>query len=342
MTKNKAVQEKRKKKQHYVPQCYLESWAIEGTHQIHVYDKKKKETRQNNIQDVASENYFYDIDFRKALSQKEQDLLETSAENLEELSKQQVLENFFANNIEGELSQILRDLIDKASDLTQKKLKRHFISRYKKWRFSRHLSFQHIRTKAVRSSIDDMADCVQQMLEEMNASPEVISSIKPTKDSTKLIHGQMISNQQGIADSIKRFNSFIWILAINDTSRDFITSDNPITTRPHIQHPYMSMSGLMSEGVEVFYPIAPKIILIMFEREYHKQIAKMDRHYFTIRDVRDIDSYNTLTVLNSTRCVFSASGDFSVIDKILELEPNIFDKPTMSLSWNGKVFHPKQ
>lgn len=80
----------------------------------------------------------------------------------------------------------------------------------------------------------------------------------------------------------------------------------------------------------------------MFEREYHKQIAKMDRHYFTIRDVRDIDSYNTLTVLNSPRCVFSTSGDFSVIDKILELEPNIFDKPTMSLSWNGKVFHPKQ
>ena len=40
--KNNAVEEKRKKKQHYVPQCYLEYWAIEGTHQIHVYDKKKK------------------------------------------------------------------------------------------------------------------------------------------------------------------------------------------------------------------------------------------------------------------------------------------------------------
>ncbi len=53
----------RKKKQHYVPQCYLEQWAIENTHQINVYDKVKKEDRQNNITDVASENYFYDIDF---------------------------------------------------------------------------------------------------------------------------------------------------------------------------------------------------------------------------------------------------------------------------------------
>ena len=37
----------RKKKQHYVPQCYLEQWAIENTHQINVYDKAKKENRQN-------------------------------------------------------------------------------------------------------------------------------------------------------------------------------------------------------------------------------------------------------------------------------------------------------
>ena len=98
----------------------------------------------------------------------------------------------------------------------------------------------------------------------------------------------------------------------------------------------------MLEGVEVFYPISPKIMLIMFEREYHKQIAKLDRHYFVIRDAKDIDSYNALNVLHSTRCLFSSSGDFSIVEKILELEPTIFEKPTVSLSWNGKVFYPKQ
>lgn len=341
MTNNNVPQSTRKKKQHYVPQCYLKSWAIEGTHQIHVYDKVKKESRQNNIEDVASENYFYDIDFRKALSKKELNLLPVSEENLDELSKQQVIENFFANHVEGELSRLLTGLIENASNMMPKKFNKHFISRYKKRKMSRHLSFQHIRTKAVRTSIDDVADCLQQMLEEMNASADDISSIKPTIDSTKLIHGQIISNQQGIVEATKRFNSFIWVLAINDTSKDFITSDNPISRRPHVSNPYMSMSGLMSDGVEVFYPVSPKIMLIMFERKYHKQIAKMDRHYFVIQDEHDIDSYNILTVLNSTRCVFSPSGDFSIIDKILELEPNIFDKPTVSLSWNGKVFYPK-
>lgn len=61
--KSNTVEEEKKKKQHYVPQCYLETWAIKGTHQVYVYDKQKKESRKNNIKDVASENYFYDINF---------------------------------------------------------------------------------------------------------------------------------------------------------------------------------------------------------------------------------------------------------------------------------------
>ena len=49
------------KKQHYVPQFYLNAWGIQGTHQIYVYDKKSEAKRKNNIQDVATERFFYDI-----------------------------------------------------------------------------------------------------------------------------------------------------------------------------------------------------------------------------------------------------------------------------------------
>lgn len=30
------------KKQHYIPQCYLEAWAVLGGKQVNVYDKVKK------------------------------------------------------------------------------------------------------------------------------------------------------------------------------------------------------------------------------------------------------------------------------------------------------------
>ena len=49
------------KKQHYVPQSYLKAWAIPGTYQVHVYDKKTDNERVNSINDIASENCFYDI-----------------------------------------------------------------------------------------------------------------------------------------------------------------------------------------------------------------------------------------------------------------------------------------
>lgn len=32
----------KKKKQHYVPQCYLEAWTMSGGNQVNVYDKIKK------------------------------------------------------------------------------------------------------------------------------------------------------------------------------------------------------------------------------------------------------------------------------------------------------------
>ena len=332
----------RKKKQHYVPQCYLNAWAIKGTHQIHVYDKQIRKDRINNIIDVASENYFYDINFKKALSNNEKAILGIEDDELEDMSKEQSIENFFANSVEGELSKFLETLIKKVDSLTPKKIKRHFISKRKKVKFSRHLSFQHIRTKSTRVSIDGISDCLEQMLTEMNASKRVIDSIAATKDSTKLIHGQMILNKEEISHAACRFNELIWILAVNNTNTEFFTTDKPISTRPHIIDKYVPKTGLMSDGIEVFYPISPKIMLIMFDPVYHHNISKLDRHYFFINDSKDIDSYNILSSIFANRCIFSSSGDFTIIEQMLSLDNTLFDNPSVSLSWNGKVFYPRK
>ena len=60
---------KEKKNQHYVPQCYLEAWAITDTHRVYVYDKKTKKSYCSNIEDIAMERYFYDIDFTGIVSE---------------------------------------------------------------------------------------------------------------------------------------------------------------------------------------------------------------------------------------------------------------------------------
>lgn len=95
---------KKKKKQHYVPQCYLKAWTIPNTNQINVYDKELRVQRINNIIDVASENYFYDIDFMKAISKEERQFFGVTEEEFKMLSESQVIENTFAEEIESEFS----------------------------------------------------------------------------------------------------------------------------------------------------------------------------------------------------------------------------------------------
>ena len=46
----------------------MNAWKIPNTNQINVYDIKTNKSRVNNVEDVASENYFYDMDFSEILN----------------------------------------------------------------------------------------------------------------------------------------------------------------------------------------------------------------------------------------------------------------------------------
>lgn len=55
------------KKEHYVPRCYLNNFTFKED-RIHVFDKSNTTIRRNqNIFDVAMENYFYDVDMVKEI-----------------------------------------------------------------------------------------------------------------------------------------------------------------------------------------------------------------------------------------------------------------------------------
>lgn len=334
-----AASQQKKKKQHYVPQCYLEAWAIPGTHQINVYDKELRKPRVSNILDVASENYFYDINFTKALTEEERQQTGLTEEELKVLSEDQFFENFFADEVEGDLSGLLKKVIANASQLTPwRQFNCYFISEDDKKELSCHLAVQHLRTKSTRNAIMEMSDCLSQMLSDMGASSKTIEDMSVTKDSAKLMHGRMMSDFGELISIAVRMNSFIWMLGVNKTNRTYLTNDRPVGTFPHVRNGFVSMSGIMSEGVEVFYPISPNLILIMFDREYHKQIEHIDRHYFAIEDPDIIDHYNSLCIQQSERCVFSVNDDFSLIHRMLKDSPNAINKPYISATWNGKTY----
>lgn len=261
---------------------------------------------------------------------------------MEAIDNEQYLEKYFAEIIESVFSRLLKEIINKVKSATPWYMNNcFFISEDQKLDLSVCLAYQYIRTKTVREGLFETSDCMLQMLDDMNAHQELKDSMKLSKEESKLIHGKMILDTKNLLELVTAFNSLSWILGINRTSKRFYTSDNPVGTKAHISHPVLSMSGPNSTGVEVFFPISPDIILVMYDGEYHKVVASKDRTYVTILE-DNVDYYNSLMVMRSHRCIFSSSSDFSLIDKMVKRDPHILkNNYTAELHWGGNTYRPR-
>ena len=146
------------------------------------------------------------------------------------------------------------------------------------------------------------------------------------------------SNVEEILGFAQTFDNHIWILLKNNTSQKYLTSDNPIGTIAHIKDPMISMSGIASKGVEVYFPLSPDLLLIMLEKTHHVNYCSQNHRIVQVVRVDVVDYYNSYCVMNSTRCVYSQNGDFSIVDKLIAKNANILQSSKSELLWNGKTY----
>ncbi len=328
------------KKQHYVPQFYLNAWSIPEKHQIHVYDKSTKSARINNISDVASERYFYDANLKDVFSQEFLEMLFPG--NVAPQEDVQLIEKLFSEDIEKPFSDLIRGILEKAKEATPWHLKYcYFINDEQKKDLSFFLALQLIRGKSTRDNIQGISNCVTQMITDMGAPDSVVSEYTVSEEEAKALHVQMLVDVNAVGDLESSFNRLTWVLGINKTQSKFYTSDNPICTIPHIKSPYASMSGISSKGVEVIFPLSPDIILIMIDGSYHIDYRPFERKIIEIPENHYIDSYNSKIAIMAKRCVFSSDGDFALVEKIKKRNPHIFDQNHVQLTWAGKTYLPE-
>lgn len=334
---------KEKKNQHYVPRGYLESWSIPGKHQVHVYNKAQRKTYLASIENIAAERYFYDIDFTGVLT--EDDLKEYGIPPCDpkHIDDEQYIENYFANRVENHFKQQLGSIIQRIKGMNPWEIRNCvFMSPREKFLFSYHLAFQFIRVKSVRTSLTDSADCLEQVLTDMGASQQVIDRYALEESQLPLIHGQMILNQERIDELSQCFFSLSWVLQVNRTSQPYFTSDSPIGTKAHVHHPYMSMAGLKSRGVEAYFPISPELMLVMLDGDYHTGLGKYDRRIVEVDDVESVIDYNSRCVIHSDTCVFSRTDNFSLIEDLLSKYPALLDMPHTVVHWGGNTYTPRK
>lgn len=329
------------KKEHYVPQCYLRNFRITGEdYKINVFDKKKPEVRIfQNIEDVASERYFYDIKIDKILEElpeSERDKLIAQMGDQYEFYKnddKQHIEKFFSKIIEGNYSNVLKSIIEKAEGSNAWCIKNCFcMSQQEKEIMALFISLQFWRTKKQREMLKEGLTKISKTLlckiynvEYGDTDGKISEDDIETaigKESMKLQHAKFMFDKDRIKEFTQIFQNHLWVIYINRTKVPFWTSDSPIVLN--------NGTGIASKGIEIIFPLSDKVALGMYDRKMYSEIfseifTRDDRIYIELKKEEIVLDYNKLQVSECYRCVYSSNSDFSVAEKMCKDNPKLME-----------------
>ena len=312
------------KKQHYVPRFYLKAWCKPNTEQIQIYDVKTDKIRPANIEDVASERYFYDIELTDLFS--EETINELSSQGRIKANRVQAVEKALSSIVETPFSIYYNDVLSRAMKATPWVINNCvFIRLQERIEFAKYLAIQMIRTKEVRQDILNSAERIVQKLKSMGAPDEIAEKCAVTKKGARRIQNRMLMDDKQLLKAASMFNNLTWVLGINRTGKKFYTSDNPIGRHGHRESvpKFISNVGLDSPGVEIFFPLSPDVILVMTDGRYHTHMLEKENRYVEINKESIVDYYNSILVMQAERSVISCDGDFALIKKIKERKPEV-------------------
>lgn len=334
-----------KKKQHFVPRSYYKNFCLNETEQLYVYDKESKKTFKSNIKDIAQERYFNDLDITNLLPREFiQSITEKNKDTVEKINDSQWIENGLANLVEADLNKMLQKVISKVERLTPWEERNcKCFTHEEKLDFSIHLAIQTIRTKRQRDMITDISSITNKLYKDVSAiygSPIEEKRYQLSEEQAKNTHLMMMLDMNHIMKLASIYTNYQWVLLINQTHKPFYTSDHPIANIPHSYKGQLSNDGLLSEGIEVFYPISNSVALTMFDGEFHKWIGDRDCIYSNRLSEEAVSDYNKWIILRCNRFIYSTDERFEDIHELLEVDPSVFDHPSMIAYFGDKKYEP--
>ncbi|WP_100334124.1 DUF4238 domain-containing protein [Bacillus alkalisoli] len=323
------------KNQHYVPQRYLRKFAVaqkkinKNNYRFNIFDKEKQESRENqNVENYASERYFYDVDFHKLLEEAKAEgiTIEDGIEDLTDKVDKQHLENVFATKVETTMFDPFENIITKYT-LTPANMytKVQVVPEEDKAIIAYYLAIQFVRTKEYREKIIQMYEKGTKLLLRKGLKNEIDSEflesleIKLKENRINLIHNEQLIDTELLESFAQVFLKHIWIFAVNETENLFYTSDNPLVFYGHKEH-----QGLGSKGVEIIFPITPKLALVMREVEHFQRDIPLYNRFIHIPK-EYINFYNELQVIQSYKYIFSKGENLRLALELMEKHPELKD-----------------
>jgi len=272
------------KKQHYVPQFYLKKFAINN--KIQVYNLNSKNINLMNCKDVCASDYFYAkmAEVERGVSQ-----------------------------LEDAGNRIITDII-KLGSLSKLTSQNYCILLY-------FLAFQYSRTLRGKQEASQYFDGIYthffRYFVENNAEKFKKEGIDPEylkRCSIKVngaVHAFAIKSIMERGPLLIR--DLTPILFLNNTKRDFVSSDNPIVlynsffNNPsgHFLYPCNSTTGLQSPGLQIFWPLDTKHMLVLYDENFYNFRTKLNEPV-NIRLKEDVDALNSLQFFNCSNNILFA------------------------------------
>jgi len=304
------------KNQHYVPQLHLRHFSNtqtirrKKTHYVYYYDKKMEIKSKINVKHAAMEKYFYD-----------NELIGQTIEHSLSMLESRINKDIYKDLISFEDPMIFE------------------IPKYKML-FSEFLAVQLIRTKHNREDLKVQFKMIKEQVldgvEDINT--DFLKQVQ-NMDSDESVKEVQLKNfkPENVKHYAKIFYDKKWMLLVNNTEIPFWTSDNPIVRfNPLNLDPYPN-TGLISWGIQIYFPLSSSLCLCMLDPERYvsfKKIEKVDPkdvqqninkvEKMSIK-IEDVIFLNSLQVKECYRQIYSKLDDFELAEKMVKEDPSIKD-----------------
>lgn len=232
------------KRQHYVPQTYLNHFSDESGY-LHIYDKVKDEFRKQAPVNAGYSKHFYTIDYNGE-------------------------KDFFIENALAQRIDILYNPI------VEKVTKNEILNNKDKQNLGLYLACQHLRTPAHRKNYNQMFETGVKQLTKLKYSfqkhheiltdemkhPELESIIENEEYTVDVPKEYSLELLMSFADEMGNMLSRHNIIVIKASSKaEFISSDNPYNM--YKEDWVQPWEGLGVINTVKIFPLTPKYILIL-------------------------------------------------------------------------------
>lgn len=292
---------------HYVPQFYLRNFSS-NKKSIGLYlIKQEKYVKDASIKKQACKDYLY--------------------------GKDEKLENFLMI-IESNCSKIIGEIIKTQKLPTKQSEDYCYLLLFMLLSEARTLE----RADASNEFIDVLAKTMLTLDRKIGISKDFIEKI-----SIKMT----IPNLFPILASMENcliLSDLYSTLLINNTDRQFLTSDNPLIryNQMYVQRNYALRGyGLVNIGIQLFFPISPRLRICLYDGEVYDAITRKDGN-IEINKGKQLDEINKLIYLNAYEYIFfNNKVKKSYINRIVEnnksIKPRKYSEVKVSGTGNERL-----